>query len=237
MKIAIMQPYFLPYIGYFQLMNSVDEFVIYDNIQYTKKGWINRNRILVNGQDAYITLPLKRDSDYFNVSQRFLSDSWFQDRKKLLNKISASYRKAPYYLSTFPLIEECLLFEDSNLFYFILNSIKLVNRFLNIQTSLVISSSINIDHTLKAEKRIIAICKARNAVSYINPIGGTKLYRGDEFDSEGIKLFFLQTKDISYKQFDNGFVPWLSIIDVLMFNSVENVWRYLSSSFKILEGK
>jgi len=82
MKIAIMQPYFFPYIGYFQLVNSVDEFVIYDNIQFTKKGWINRNRILVNQNEDYISLPLKKDSDYLNVNQRFLSDAWSVDRKK-----------------------------------------------------------------------------------------------------------------------------------------------------------
>lgn len=232
-----MQPYFFPYIGYFQLINSVDEFVIYDNIQYTKKGWINRNKILVNGQSAYITLPLKNDSDYLYVNQRFLSDSWNQDRKKILSKISTLYRKAPYFPDAFALIEEIFLFEDRNLFGFILNSIQLVNRFLRIQTPVVISSSINIDHTLKSQQKIISICKARNADSYINPIGGIKLYKSNEFDLEAVSLFFLRSKDVLYRQFDNEFVPWLSIVDVLMFNSVESTQRYLSSSFEILRGE
>ena len=107
-KIAIMQPYFFPYIGYFQLINSVDEFIIYDNIQYTKKGWINRNRILVNGKDQLITLSLKKDSDYLDVVNRELSESWDKDKNKILNIIKFSYNKAPYFQKTFELISQCL---------------------------------------------------------------------------------------------------------------------------------
>ena len=87
MKVGIMQPYFFPYIGYFQLMNAVDEFVVYDNIEFTKKGWINRNRILVNGKDAFITISLKKDSDYLDVRDRYLADSWSSDRVKMLNRM------------------------------------------------------------------------------------------------------------------------------------------------------
>lgn len=231
-----MQPYFFPYIGYFQLVNSVDEFILYDNIQYTKKGWVNRNRVLVNGQDAYITLPLKRDSDFLHVNQRFLSDNWHRDRKKLLNKIESSYRKAPFFLDIFPLIEECVSFEENNLFQFIFNTIKLVNQFLNIQTPIVISSSVPVDHSLKAEKKVVAICKARGARLYINPIGGTQLYKNEEFESEGIELRFLRTLDFSYKQFEDKFVSRLSIIDVLMFNAVVKVQNYLSSEFELVQG-
>lgn len=232
-----MQPYFFPYIGYFQLINSVDEFVVYDNIQYTKRSWINRNRILVNGKDTYITLPLRRDSDFLDIGQRYLSDSWEHDRKKLLSKISTSYRKAPYYSALFPLIEECLFFEERNLFLFILNSIKLIDRFLSIKTPIVISSAIQVDHALKAEKKVLAICKARNANLYINPIGGTNLYKQDEFLYEGVELNFLQALNFSYKQFDNEFIPWLSIIDVLMFNSLEKVRQDFLSSFELVHGR
>ena len=107
-KVAIMQPYFLPYMGYFHLLNSVDEFVIYDNIQYTKKGWINRNRILVNGKDKLISLPLKKDSDYLNVIDRKLSDNWNVEKVKLLNLIKSSYKKSPQYSIIFPIIEKCI---------------------------------------------------------------------------------------------------------------------------------
>ena len=132
MTIAIMQPYFFPYIGYFQLINAVDEFIVHDNIQYTKKGWINRNRILSNGKDEYITLPLKNDSDYLNIIDRKLADSWPSDRNKILNKIRESYKKAPFYSDAIPLVEECFLYNDNNLFNFIYHSIRQVCNYLNI---------------------------------------------------------------------------------------------------------
>jgi len=115
MQLGIMQPYFFPYIGYFQLMNAVDEFVVYDNIEFTKKGWINRNRILVNGQDSFITLPLKKDSDYLDVRDRYLADSWTSEKIKMLNRIKGSYRKAIQFDFVYPVIEKCILYDESNL--------------------------------------------------------------------------------------------------------------------------
>ena len=219
MKLAIMQPYFLPYIGYFQLINAVDEFVVYDNIEFTKKGWINRNRILVNGKDSYITIPLKKDSDYLDVKDRYLAEIWFSERNKILNRIISSYRKSPNFNSIYPLIEECIMFEERNLFKFILNSFNRIKEYLGISTPLLTSSTISINHALKAEKRVIEICKARKANIYLNPIGGVQLYKKDDFKDEGIDLYFLKTSDVTYKQFNNDFVPSLSIIDVMMFNS------------------
>ena len=223
-----MQPYFFPYIGYFQLMNAVDEFVVYDNIEFTKKGWINRNRILVNGQDLFITLPLKKDSDYLDVRDRYLADSWSSESVKMLNRIKESYRKAPQFEAVYPLVEKCIYFEDASLFNFILYSLNQVKEYLEIRTSFIVSSTIAIDHNLKAEKKVIAICKARNADSYVNPIGGIQLYIKDEFKNEGIDLNFLKANDFEYKQFNNEFVPWLSIIDVMMFNSKETIAKMLT---------
>ena len=234
MTIGIMQPYFFPYIGYFQLMNAVDEFVVYDNIQFTKKGWINRNRILVNGRDSYITLPLKKDSDYLDVRDRCLAEVWSVENKKMMNRIIQSYRKAPQFESAYPVIEESLTCDDSNLFRFILKSLNLVKTYLEIQTRFVISSTIPIDHTLKAEKKVKEICKARNANVYVNPIGGMQLYVKDDFKEEGVELRFLRSTDVQYKQFNNDFVPWLSIIDVMMFNAREEIRRYLDSSYTLI---
>ncbi len=233
MTLAIMQPYIFPYIGYFQLMNVVDEFIIYDNIEFTKKGWINRNRILANGTDSFITLPLKKDSDYLTVKERRLADTWLVDRKKILNKINGSYKKAPYFNNVYPIIEQCLLFNDINLFRFILNSIEVIKRYLNISTSLTISSSLNIDHSLKAEKKVIEICKIREADTYINSIGGTALYTKDDFKQQAIKLCFLKTGDIQYRQFNNDFVPHLSIIDVMMFNSIDEI-KLMLNNYKLV---
>lgn len=228
-RIAIMQPYFFPYIGYFQLINSVDEFIIYDNIQYTKKGWINRNRILVNGRDQLITIPLKKDSDYLNVVQRELSESWIKERDKIMNIIKSSYVKAPHFKEVIELVSKCLYNPEKNLFKFIYDSIVLVNAYLGVKTPIVISSSINIDHSLKSQDKVLSICKFQKSGIYINAIGGVELYDKDIFRQNGIQLNFIKSNQIKYKQFKNEFVPWLSIIDVMMFNSKEQINEYLKN--------
>lgn len=230
-KIAIMQPYFFPYIGYFQLMNQVEEFIIYDNIEYTKKGWINRNRILVNGKDEYLSIPLKKDSDYLNVDNRFLADNWPIVRNKILNKILSSYSKAPFFNEVYPIIKKCILFEDKNLFNFIFNSILEIRKYLDITSIILKSSNIPIDHNLKSEKKVVSICKEREADIYINPIGGKSIYDFDKFKKEDIELKFIKTENVFYKQYENDFVPFLSIIDVMMFNSRDEIKRYLNECF------
>jgi len=229
MKLAIMQPYFMPYIGYFQLINSVDQFIMYDNIQYTKKGWINRNRILTNGKDQLITLPIKKDSDYLDVVERELSESWGKDKNKILNVIKASYGKAPYFQETFELISKCLNNPEVNLFRFIYDSIILINDYLGIKTPIVISSTIDTDHALKSQDKVLSLCKEQNADIYINSIGGTELYNKEIFKQNQIKLNFIKSNPIQYKQFNNEFVPWLSIIDIMMFNPKEQIKEYLNN--------
>jgi hypothetical protein len=229
MRLSVMQPYFMPYIGYFQLINSVDEFIVYDNIQYTKKGWINRNRILVNGKAQLITLSLKKDSDYLNVVERELSDSWENDKNKILNVIKSSYSKAPYFQETFELISKCLNSSEVNLFKFIYNSIISINNYLEIKTPIVISSTIDINHTLKSQNKVLSLCKSQNADIYINTIGGVELYDKETFKQNNIELNFIKSNLIQYKQFNNEFVPWLSIIDVMMFNSKEQIKEYLNN--------
>ena len=228
-KVAIMQPYFFPYIGYFQLINSVDEFVIYDNIQYTKRGFINRNRILCNGRDRIITLPIKKDSDFLDVSDRQLSISWEKDRQKILNLILSSYRKAKYFDSAYSIIEKCIMYEDSNLFKFIYNSVNNLCKYLGVETKIIISSTVDMNHSLRSQNKVIEICKAQKASVYINAIGGLELYSKEIFHSHNLKLNFIKTGDVRYEQFDNVFVPWLSIIDLMMFNSKEQLKEHLNN--------
>lgn len=229
MKLAIMQPYFMPYIGYFQLIKSVDEFVIYDNIQYTKKGWINRNRILTNGKDQLITLSIKKDSDYLNVIDRELAESWDKDKIKMLNVIKSSYSKSPYFQEAFSLISQCINNSEKNLFKFIFDSILMINDYLEIKTPIVISSTIDIDHDLKSQDKVLSLCKKQKADVYINSIGGMELYDKETFKQNGVELNFIKTNPIKYQQFNNEFVPWLSIIDVIMFNSKEQIQEYLNN--------
>jgi hypothetical protein len=229
MKTAIMQPYFFPYIGYFQLINSVDEFIIYDNIEYTKRGWVNRNQVLSKGESKKITLPIKKASDYLHIFDRSLADSWRKDRKKLLNQIRSLYLRAPFFKKTYNLVEECLMYGDDNLFNFLLNSIKRVKEHLNIETPIIISSDLDVDHSLKGQDKVLSICENRSTTIYINAIGGINLYSEKDFKNKNIALSFIKSSPISYKQFEEDHLPWLSIIDVMMFNSEETIDKYLNS--------
>lgn len=229
MKVAIMQPYFLPYIGYFQLLKFTDIFVIYDNIQFTKKGWIHRNRFLQNGKDELFTISISKDSDFLDIKDRKLTLDYLEVNTKSLRKIESSYKKAPYFKEVYPLIKNCFLFEDhNNLFDFVYNSINIIKDYLKIETTILISSKLdNENHLFKGKERVQFICKKLNAYQYINPIGGLSLYDKQDFKNQSIQLNFILSKNIEYPQFNNRFVPWLSIIDVLMFNSVEQVNKML----------
>jgi hypothetical protein len=234
MKLGIMQPYFLPYIGYFQLINAVDAFVVYDNIEYTKKGWINRNRILVNGKDKYITLPLKKDSDYLNIDQRYLSDLFLLEKRKLLGKVRENYRKAPYFADVYKLLENILDFDNINLFHFVYNSLVMVCNYLDISKEFIISSSLSIDHNLKSEDKVLEICKQVMADCYINPIGGINLYSRERFIKNSVVLYFLSTNPIRYSQLSEKFTPNLSILDVMMFNSKERITYFLNNEYTLI---
>jgi len=229
-----MQPYFMPYLGYFQLMNVVDVFVIYDNIQFTKKGWIHRNRILVNGKPDYITLPLKSDSDFLSVEQRVLAADFKKEKKKLLLKIQETYRKAPFYNETCELIKGILNYESNNLFEFIYHSVIVLCEYLSIESNLVVSSSIDIDHNLKSENKVIAICKALGATQYLNPEGGIELYNSERFQENGISLGFHKFNPVPYKQISDVFVSHLSIIDVLMFCDKNDIKFRIDNEYTVI---
>jgi hypothetical protein len=232
MKLAIMQPYFLPYIGYFQLICSVDTFIIYDNIKYTKKGWINRNRMLLNGKDAMFSLPLKKGADSLDVVQRELAAEF--DRSKLLNQFKGAYSHAPQFELTYPVLERIVQHENANLFHYIQHSIIQLCEHLGINTEIRISSEILIDHELKGQAKVLALCKAIGAHTYINTIGGVELYAKDDFHIQGIELQFIMARPFEYAQFGDAFVPWLSIIDVLMFNPLSAVRTYIIENYELI---
>ena len=195
MKLGIRQPYFLPYIGYFQLISSVDKFVIYDNIKYTKKGWINRNRMLQNGMDKTFTIPLVKSSDKLDIVERRVSLDF--SRHKLLSQFRGCYLKAPYFGEIWPIIENIVNFQDNNLFRYIQHSIVLICEHLEIDTEIVISSDIPANHKMVAQDRVLSICQEMHAETYINPIGGVNLYSKDKFANKGCELKFI--KPISCK--------------------------------------
>ncbi len=223
-----MQPYFFPYIGYWQLIQAVDTFVVYNNIQFTKKGWFHRNNILLNGGKKLFTLPLKKDSDYLDVQDRKLAPSSETQINKILRQIQAGYSKASYFSDVYPIIEDIFLFNDKNLFNYILNSIIKVSGFLELDTKIIKSSNIDINHNLKSQEKVIAICKELKADLYVNSIGGKNLYDKSQFASEHIFLKFLKSKIPTYKQFENKFIPSLSIMDIMMFNSKNDIKKMLT---------
>ena len=232
MKLAIMQPYFFPYIGYFQLIASVDLFIVYDNIKYTKKGWINRNRFLLHGKDPMFSVPLKNDSDSLEVCERELAANF--NRDKLLNQFKDAYRRAPYFEQTFPLIEQIVRNKDANLFRFLHHSLIKTCEHLNITTEIRISSDIAIDQSLKNQDKVLALCAAVGASTYVNAIGGLELYSKTAFHEKGIDLKFIQSKPFEYPQFGGEFVPWLSIIDVMMFNSKEAINLAINENYNLV---
>lgn len=231
MKVGIMQPYFLPYIGYFQLIAAVDLFIVYDNIKYTKKGWINRNRMLLNGADTIFSLPLKKGSDFLNVADRELSPDF--NRQKFLNQMRGSYMKAPQFNAVWPLLERIVECEDNNLFRYIYHSILEISKYLDIKTNICLSSEVSIDHDLKNQNKVIALCKAVGATNYINTSGGIDLYSKAVFDGAGLQLNFIKALPSEYAQLGNKFVPWLSIIDVLMFNSRSSSQEQIASGYSL----
>ena len=232
MTIAIMQPYILPYIGYLQLMNEVDKFIFYDDVAFINRGWVNRNRILVNGKDFMLTVPLKDASQNKQIADIDLSDDpkW---RQKLLQTLGQSYRKAPFYKTVFPLLEKIVNLEVRTIAELVRESFPLLNDYIGIQTELVPSSERYNNSELRGQERILDICLQEKATRYINPIGGMELYDRQRFADAGIELFFIQSKRVEYPQFQNEFIPWLSIADVLMFNDVPAV-REMLKEFELV---
>jgi len=210
-----MQPYFLPYIGYFQLVNHCDIFVFYDDIQYSKGGWVNRNRLLVGGAAKTFTIPLMKASDFLDVRDRRISEAF--NPSKMMSAFAQAYDKAPHWEKYKDLLTAILEYPDRNLLNFINNSTAAVAAALSIDSKILVSSNITIDKTLKAQDRVLAICQSLGATEYINPIGGLDLYQESVFAKLGISLKFLSPNLTPYPQFSEPFVEALSIVDALMF--------------------
>ena len=224
MTLAIMQPYLFPYIGYWQLINAVDTFVIYDDVNFIKQGYINKNNILLNGKAQSFTLEQIGASSNKLINE----DKVGNNSKKLLKSINQNYIKSPYFKDVFPIIEYILNHDEKNLAKFIAYSLQKISSYLNIDTKFVYSSDLEKDNGLKAQDKVLEICKELNASKYINAIGGQELYSKDDFKDNKIQLNFLDTRLMEYKQFKNEFVPYLSIIDILMFNNREEVKNMLN---------
>lgn len=225
MKIAIMQPYFFPYIGYYQLINLVDVFYIYDDVNFIKRGWINRNQIQINGEPKYITVPLHKASQNKKIHEIEISQdsNW---RNKILETIKHNYKKAPYFDDVFPLVENVLNYNSSKMYHIATESLMKMMGYLkpDHKVEYAATSPIRIPEEVRGQDRILEICKVhKEPLTYINPCGGKELYTLSAFEKEGFTLKFIQSK------LDNN----LSIIDILMHYSREEVCKFLNE-FELL---
>jgi hypothetical protein len=232
MILAIMQPYFLPYIGYLQLMNTVDKFVFYDDVAFINRGWVNRNRMLLGGKEHLFTVPLQGASQNKTIREIALSSDpkW---RGKLLKTVEQSYRKASHYEVVMPMLERIVNFEADNIADYIFHSFTELTTYLDITTALIPSSTIYENGHLKAQERILDICGQEGATHYINPIGGQELYDRERFAQAGVQLSFIKSKRVEYTQQAPEFVPWLSILDIVMVNDVNDV-RAMFGLFELI---
>jgi len=227
MKIGIMQPYLFPYIGYFQLIHAVDRFVIHDDVQYIKGGWINRNRFLHGTRAELFTWSVRKDSSRSLIVQRSFSDRHFQDGRHFLNQMRAAYCHAPFFSDTFHLLENAVAIPERMVSRKIAQILALVCKQLRIDTPFLVSSTLPTDKHLKAEARVIDLCHHLKGTHYINLIGGTELYHQEDFVGAGLQLSFLKPRFVTYPQFNTAFLPNLSIVDVMMFNSVDTIRKFL----------
>ena len=236
MKLGIMQPYFLPYIGYWQLMKAVDKYVIYDDVNFIKGGWINRNRILLNGEPKYLNIQMSGASPYKLINEIEINEDKIFIEKNM-RMIYGAYKKAPYFSTIYPLVEKILFIEKNNLAEYLTETFTVICDYLEINTELIVSSTLKKDNNLHGQDKVLSICSSLGATSYYNAIGGQSLYSYEDFRRRGIALKFLKTNKIEYKQFDNVFVENLSILDVMMFNSKDKIIEFLDAFIIIEEDK
>ena len=227
-----MQPYLFPYLGYFQLINAVDTFIYYDDVNYIKSGYINRNYLLSNQSKSLFTVPLKDASSNKLINQTEISDNkpW---QKKIEKQVFYTYKKAPHFDVIYPLIREAIFLSTNSISELAIHSIETVLTYLNIDTLRMKSSDLEYDQSVNKLEKVLSICSQFNTTTYINPVGGKDLYDSKDFDQHGMELFFISMNEIIYKQFDTEqIVSNLSIIDLLMFVDKEEL-RLLLNEYSL----
>ncbi|WP_318443298.1 WbqC family protein [Photobacterium leiognathi] len=231
MKLAVMQPYLFPYIGYYQLAYCSDMFVFYDDVTYIKNGYINRNSVLTKNGRQLFTLPVNNASSFTLIKDLDFSNNV----KKILSSIQQAYSKAPYFSDVYPIVEKILKSENRNVAYMTSQSIIEVFKYLEVDFKYTYSSLVEYDNTQDAKNKLYQFCDIFNSNEYINTIGGKELYHKDDFIEQGINLGFISCCDIKYKQFNNNsdFESNLSMIDILMNENKKNIKEVLSR-FKIV---
>jgi WbqC-like protein family len=219
MKIAIMQPYIFPYIGYFQLINAVDKFIFYDDVGFIKQGWINKNNILLHKNKHTFTIPVQNISSFTNIKNTLISEKPTHWNTKLSETLKQAYKKAPYYDDVSPIVDKilrgCL---NRSIGDVATESIESVLDYIGLKKTLTHSFETYNNTHLKLAERVVDICRQERADTYINAIGGQAFYTKDFFKEHEINLNFIKPNLTIYPQNTPEFVAGLSILDVMMYN-------------------
>lgn len=225
MKAGIMQPYLFPYLGYFQLINAVDIFIIYDDVNYIKQGYINRNNVLMNGMPQRFTIPVPGASSFCKINElRFGADV-----EKVLKTIQQAYSKKPFFADVYPLVERVLLSQDRSVHRMCQLAFTEIFRWLGLEKKMVLSSELDYERATGAAEKVVNICHTVGANAYINSIGGRHLYQQDFFAEQSLSLSFINMHEIVYHQGNHAFQPNLSIIDVLMHCTPDDIRTYMGN--------
>lgn len=232
MVLAAHQPYFIPYLAYWQLIDVADRFLIGDDYAFIKQGWITRNRILLNRTPFLFGLEVKNKSSYRSINE---TDILPIKISSMLKTVGMAYRRAPFFEEGVQLLEAILTYPDLNLSCFLSNSIYKICDYLGITTPIGFTSHIPNDSTLRMEERIYDFCHVYGADVYVNAIGGQSLYHFEQFKKQGIKLRFINCHHPQYKQFGNAFVGQLSILDAIMFNSKDDL-KTMLKQYSFIDG-
>lgn len=230
--VAIMQPYVFPYIGYFHLLSAVDFFVFYDDVPYMKKGWVNRNRVLIEGRAHTFTVPLRSASQNKLICELapVVSSAWINSFYKMLFH---GYTKSPFFRQAIDPIMSVFSRRYANAADLAIESIRAVYDYLELDIRGMKSSLLSPEtQRLKGADRLISITQLLGSSNYVNAPGGRLLYSKSYFNANSVKLSFVDSEVIQYPQFSERFVESLSIIDVLMFNSPSRV-REFFEDFRI----
>ncbi len=237
-----MQAYFFPYIGYFQLINASEVFVIYENVSFRKGSWVTRNRILDKGKNKpiYINLSVSKKSIGDIVSTVSLAQK--KERVEAVdNLIYFNYKKAPFFDDVYPVLQNLLYCDEQNLHSYNAKLTEGICELLSIKTKIISDNSncIQIENELEEKalesgnnvmtQRVIELCKYYGGNHYLNPIGGVELYSRKDFKNSNLKISFVKSDPIVYNQFESPFIPSLSVIDVLMHAGIEKTRSFLNN--------
>lgn len=233
MRLGIMQPYFMPYLGYFSLIKNTDEFILFDTVQFIRHGWIERNRILKpNGGWQYFQVPIIKESGRDTIIKDIKinnSENW---KSKILAQLQHYKKRSPYYNKVVELLNDVFKLEYNDIVALNRVSLERICRYLGIDKKLSVFSEkcLDIAPVNAPDEWALNICKAIDrADEYWNPVGGLSFFDKSKYQNAGIKICFQEMILTPYRQLGSEFEPGLSIVDVMMFNSPESINEMLDN--------